>query len=61
MAALSAGLMLTAPVGPGVNVGEISVIADVEESGDESADLRDGQGDAVWLFAGLLVGAPFAA
>lgn len=61
MAALSAGLMSAAPVGPGVDVTEISVIADVEEGGDESADFGDGQGDAVWLFAGLLIGAPFAA
>lgn len=61
MAALSAGLMSAAPVGPCVDVEQLSVIVDAEEGGDESTDLRDGQGDAVWLFAGLLIGAPFAA
>lgn len=61
MAALGASLMSTAPVGPGVDVAEISVVVDAEEGGDESSDLRDGQGDAIRLFAGLLIGAPFAA
>ena len=45
MAALGACLMATTPVGPGVDVLEVIVVADAEDGGDQSADIRDSQWD----------------
>ena len=61
MTALGACLMATTPVGPGVDVLEVIVVTDTDDRGDQSTDLWDSQWDTLWLFAGLLIGAPFAA
>ena len=45
MTALGTCLMATTPIGPGVDVLEVIAVADAEDSGDESADLGDGQRD----------------
>ena len=60
MTALGACLVATTPIGPGADVLEVIVVADAEEGGDQSTDLWDSQWDTLWLFAGLLIGAPFA-
>ena len=61
MTALGACLVATTPIGPGEDVLKVIAAADAEDGGDQSTDLGDGQWDTLWLFAGLLVGAPFAA